>query len=369
MRDRQRHDLRPLGLDLDPRRRQGAAGRPGARDRRDLDQLEQLGAGDDAVRRLQAVGRRAASSAPTRSSTTPRSRTSSTRQGELMAGRLEGKVCVITGSGQRDRRRVGAAVRRARARASSASTSAPASSGDADDRGRRHRREPGRRAVRARRATSSAASTCSSTTPASTRPTTPRSSRPARGLAAGPGRQRARRLPLLQARHPPPARQRAGGGSVINTASFVAMMGAAVSQISYTASKGAVLAMSRELGVEFARRGVRVNALCPGPDQHAAAAGAVRQGSRARPRAGSSICPMGRFGEPDEIAKARRLPRLRRVLLHHRHDLHGRRRALRRLPDAGHGRVAPSGEPAVAAVRLSFDADNPTRLAWCWGIR
>jgi NAD(P)-dependent dehydrogenase (short-subunit alcohol dehydrogenase family) len=56
-----------------------------------------------------------------------------------------------------------------------------------------------------------------------------------------------------------------GGGSVINTASFVAVMGAAVSQISYTASKGGVLAMSRELGVEFARRGIRVNALCPGP--------------------------------------------------------------------------------------------------------
>jgi len=56
-----------------------------------------------------------------------------------------------------------------------------------------------------------------------------------------------------------------GGGSVINTASFVATMGAAVSQISYTASKGAVLAMSREMGVEFARQGVRVNALCPGP--------------------------------------------------------------------------------------------------------
>jgi len=56
-----------------------------------------------------------------------------------------------------------------------------------------------------------------------------------------------------------------GGGSVINVASFVALMGAATSQISYTASKGAVLAMSRELSVEFARRGVRVNALCPGP--------------------------------------------------------------------------------------------------------
>src|ERR1700712_2936740 len=56
-----------------------------------------------------------------------------------------------------------------------------------------------------------------------------------------------------------------GGGSVINTASFVALMGSATSQIAYTASKGGVLALSRELGVEFARRGVRVNALCPGP--------------------------------------------------------------------------------------------------------
>jgi NAD(P)-dependent dehydrogenase (short-subunit alcohol dehydrogenase family) len=56
-----------------------------------------------------------------------------------------------------------------------------------------------------------------------------------------------------------------GGGSIINTASFVAVMGAAVSQISYTASKGGVLAMSRELGVQFARKGIRVNALCPGP--------------------------------------------------------------------------------------------------------
>jgi NAD(P)-dependent dehydrogenase (short-subunit alcohol dehydrogenase family) len=57
----------------------------------------------------------------------------------------------------------------------------------------------------------------------------------------------------------------AGGGSVINTASFVAVMGAAVSQISYTAAKGGVLSLSRELGIEFARKGVRVNALCPGP--------------------------------------------------------------------------------------------------------
>jgi NAD(P)-dependent dehydrogenase (short-subunit alcohol dehydrogenase family) len=59
--------------------------------------------------------------------------------------------------------------------------------------------------------------------------------------------------------------RRQGKGTIINTASFVALMGAATSQISYTASKGAVVAMSRELGVQFAREGIRVNALCPGP--------------------------------------------------------------------------------------------------------
>ena len=66
-------------------------------------------------------------------------------------------------------------------------------------------------------------------------------------------------IPHLLANDPVP------GGSIINTASFVAVMGAAVSQISYTASKGAVMALSRELGVEFAHRGIRVNSLCPGP--------------------------------------------------------------------------------------------------------
>jgi NAD(P)-dependent dehydrogenase (short-subunit alcohol dehydrogenase family) len=94
-----------------------------------------------------------------------------------------------------------------------------------------------------------------------------------------------------------------GGGSVINTASFVAVMGAATSQISYTASKGGVVALSRELGVEFARRGVRVNALCPGPvstpllmelfasDEEQAARRMVH-------------LPMGRFAEAREISNA-----------------------------------------------------------------
>ena len=70
---------------------------------------------------------------------------------------------------------------------------------------------------------------------------------------------------FLCCKHGIPYLQRRGGGSVINVASFVAILGAATSQISYTASKGAVLSMSRELAVQFARQGVRVNALCPGP--------------------------------------------------------------------------------------------------------
>ena len=70
---------------------------------------------------------------------------------------------------------------------------------------------------------------------------------------------------FLCCKHGIPHLLEGGGGSVINTASFVAVMGAATSQISYTASKGAVLSLSRELGVQFARQGVRVNALCPGP--------------------------------------------------------------------------------------------------------
>jgi NAD(P)-dependent dehydrogenase (short-subunit alcohol dehydrogenase family) len=94
-----------------------------------------------------------------------------------------------------------------------------------------------------------------------------------------------------------------GRGSIINTASFVAVMGAATSQISYSASKGGVLSMTRELGVQFAREGVRVNALCPGPvntpllqelfakDQERAARRLVH-------------VPMGRFGEPEEMANA-----------------------------------------------------------------
>jgi NAD(P)-dependent dehydrogenase (short-subunit alcohol dehydrogenase family) len=95
----------------------------------------------------------------------------------------------------------------------------------------------------------------------------------------------------------------AGGGSVVNTASFVAVMGAAVSQISYTASKGAVLAMSRELGVEFADRGVRVNALCPGPVNTPLLQELFAKDPEKADKRLVHL-PMGRFGEPEEIARA-----------------------------------------------------------------
>jgi len=108
---------------------------------------------------------------------------------------------------------------------------------------------------------------------------------------------------FLCCKHGIPHLLAAGGGSVINTASFVAVKGAAVSQISYTASKGAVLSMSRELAVELADRGVRVNALCPGPVNTPL----LRELFAKDPeRAAKRLVhiPMGRFGEPQEIARA-----------------------------------------------------------------
>jgi NAD(P)-dependent dehydrogenase (short-subunit alcohol dehydrogenase family) len=94
-----------------------------------------------------------------------------------------------------------------------------------------------------------------------------------------------------------------GGGSIINTASFVAVMGSATSQISYTASKGGVLAMSRELGVQFARDGVRVNALCPGPVNTPMLRELFAKHPEHAARRMVHI-PMGRFAEPEEIAAA-----------------------------------------------------------------
>ncbi|MFU8871234.1 3-oxoacyl-ACP reductase [Micromonospora sp. SL4-19] len=100
-----------------------------------------------------------------------------------------------------------------------------------------------------------------------------------------------------------PHMRREGKGSIINTASFVALMGAATSQIAYTASKGGVLAMTRELGVQFAREGIRVNALCPGP---VATPLLLELFAKDPERAARRLVhvPMGRFGNPEEIAAA-----------------------------------------------------------------
>jgi NAD(P)-dependent dehydrogenase (short-subunit alcohol dehydrogenase family) len=106
---------------------------------------------------------------------------------------------------------------------------------------------------------------------------------------------------FLCCKHGIPHLLEGGGGSVINTASFVAVMGAATSQISYTASKGGVLALTRELGVEFARRNIRVNALCPGPvDTPLLQELFAKDPARAARRL--VHVPMGRFGKAEEIA-------------------------------------------------------------------
>jgi len=108
---------------------------------------------------------------------------------------------------------------------------------------------------------------------------------------------------FLCCKHGIPRLLAAGGGSVINTASFVAVLGSATSQISYTASKGGVLALSRELGIEFARRGVRVNALCPGPvDTPLLRELFAKDPDQAARRL--VHVPMGRFARAEEIANA-----------------------------------------------------------------
>jgi NAD(P)-dependent dehydrogenase (short-subunit alcohol dehydrogenase family) len=99
-----------------------------------------------------------------------------------------------------------------------------------------------------------------------------------------------------------PALKRAGGGSVINTASFVAILGAATPQIAYTASKGGVLAMTRELAIVHARENIRVNALCPGPLRTALLMDFLNTEEKRQRRL--VHIPMGRFGESKEIAQA-----------------------------------------------------------------
>ncbi|GAT65511.1 short-chain dehydrogenase [Planomonospora sphaerica] len=107
----------------------------------------------------------------------------------------------------------------------------------------------------------------------------------------------------LCCKHVIPHMRRRGGGSIVNTASFVAVMGSATSQISYTASKGGVLAMSRELGVQFAREGIRVNALCPGPVNTPLLQELFAKDPERAQRRLVHV-PLGRFAEAAEIAAA-----------------------------------------------------------------
>ena len=99
-----------------------------------------------------------------------------------------------------------------------------------------------------------------------------------------------------------PALLRAGGGSIINTASFVAVMGAATPQIAYTASKGGVLAMTREIAVEFARKNIRANSLCPGPVETPLLRELLSDPARRQRRL--VHIPPGRFGKAEEMANA-----------------------------------------------------------------
>ncbi len=272
-------------------------------DGRAVDQLEHLGARRDPVRRLQAVRRRSRARARRARALHRRQERLLRHGGGLMPGRLEGKVCVITGAASG----IGAETARLFAAEGARVVGVdldPGSEGelalqaDVTDeeqvRGmyERARRELGRIDVLFNNAG------INPTDDSSVLETSLEAWQRVQDvnlrsvfLCCKHG------IPHLLDNDPPT------GGSVINTASFVAVMGAAVSQISYTASKGGVLSLSRELGVEFARRGVRVNALCPGPVNTALLqelfAGDPKEAARR-----IAHLPMGRFAEAREIAQA-----------------------------------------------------------------
>ena len=140
-----------------------------------------------------------------------------------------------------------------------------------------------------------------------------------------------------------------GGGSVINVSSLVALVGAATSQISYTASKGAVLSMSRELATQFARQGVRVNALCPGPVETPLLLNLYGNDPAELERR-RVHWPMGRLAQPREVVNAALFLASDESSLRQRCDLHGGRRYHRRLRDAGVRAGTSPALPATPAV-------------------
>ena len=132
-----------------------------------------------------------------------------------------------------------------------------------------------------------------------------------------------------------PAMLETGGGSIINVASFVAWMGAATSQTAYTTSKGAVLAMTREIAVEYARKGIRCNALCPGPIETPLLMQLLSDDEKRQRR--FVHIPMGRLGQAEELAKAALFLAIGRLVVHdgrvadRRRRHHGRLRHADRL--------------------------------------
>ena len=266
--DRERHALRALRLDLDAERRPRAAGGARARHRRAEHQLEQLGARLDAVRRLQAVRLR------------PRARHA--RAGGLLGGeerllldgglmgRLDGKVCVITGAGGGMGRDATLLFSEEGAQVCAADVNLAA----AEETAAQAREAFAHQVDVADEASVKAMMDATVEryggidvlyNNAGISPDDDASILDTSVEAWDRVQAVNTRGVFLCCKHGIPHLLERGGGSVINVASFVAVVGAATSQISYSASKGAVLSMSRELAVQFARSNVRVNALCPGP--------------------------------------------------------------------------------------------------------
>ena len=177
----------------------------------------------------------------------------------------------------------------------------------------------------------------------------------------GPRGQLDERVPLLPAALPYMVAQRSG--SIINNSSIVAVLGAA-DQIAYSASKGGVLSMSRELAVQFARDGVRVNAICPGPVSTPLLEDYLTK-EPAHAHATARPHPAGSVRQPGRGRRRRGLPRLGRVELHHRVSAHGRRRRIRAFTgprEAGPSRSARPVEAAAARIASRPTLPMPGRI-------
>ena len=317
-------------------RRPRAAGRARDRDRRPLDQLELVGARLDAVRRLQAerLRPRARHARPRR---LQRGQERLLLHGGLMAGRLEGKVCVITGAG-------GGMGADAAVRFSEEGAQVAVADVDGES-AKKVASEIGGLAVQVD--VSDEASVQAMYSAAAERfggidvlynnagiSPADDASILETGLEAWERVQAVNtRGVYLCCKHGIPHLLERGGGSVINVASFVALVGAATSQISYTASKGAVLSLSKELGVQFARRGVRVNALCPGPVETPLLLRIWGETPGAAERRLVHL-PMGRMAQPREIVNAALFLASDESSYVNAATFIGRRRPQRRLRDA-----------------------------------